>query len=214
MDLKENMDQCQYLNNCIPTPPLPLPNSNPDLLSVDCFWVRGGVSVLSGIDSYPKTNSTYLKRVITRVYESRFASHQLRMAWVLTINHSAQQRETSAVLYNSWHSVQSCSSTNSLAWLIDTTTIHKTFFFKNFFSNLSRRPLVFPHSDNALAGIQIRTKSNPIVRCNRIHSGLHGGIYVVSIYKRPVQETIDIVLHDELDCTRFFTGSYLSPIGG
>ena len=35
-------------------------------------------------------------------------------------------------------------------------------------------------SDNALAGIQIRTKSNPIVRCNRIHSGLHGGIYVVS----------------------------------
>ena len=100
--------------------------------------------------------------------------------------------------------------------------------------------MVFPHSDNALAGIQIRTKSNPIVRCNRIHSGLHGGIYVVSIYKRPVQETIDIVLHDELncthrrcqdvmrtgytrvitvlhdelDCTRFFTGSYLSPIGG
>ena len=72
----------------------------------------------------------------------------------------------------------------------------------------------FPHSDNALAGIQIRTKSNPIVRCNRIHSGLHGGIYVVSIYKRPVQETIDIVLHDELNCTRFFTGSYLSPIEG
>ena len=84
----------------------------------------------------------------------------------------------------------------------------------NFFGNLSRCSLVFPHSDNALAGIQIRTKSNPIVRCNRIHSGLHGGIYVVSIYKRPVQETIDIVLHDELDCTRFFTGSYLSPIGG
>ena len=39
----------------------------------------------------------------------------------------------------------------------------------------------FFHSDNALAGIQIRTKSNPIVRCNRIHSGLHGGIYVVRI---------------------------------
>ena len=40
-------------------------------------------------------------------------------------------------------------------------------------------------SDNALAGIQIRTKSNPIVRCNRIHSGLHGGIYVVSrVYLR------------------------------
>lgn len=36
-------------------------------------------------------------------------------------------------------------------------------------------------SDNALAGIQIRTKSNPIVRCNRIHNGLHGGIYVVMI---------------------------------
>ena len=74
----------------------------------------------------------------------------------------------------------------------------------NFFGNLSRCSLVFPHSDNALAGIQIRTKSNPIVRCNRIHSGLHGGIYVVSIYKRPVQETIDIVLHDELNCTHFF----------
>ena len=64
----------------------------------------------------------------------------------------------------------------------------------NFFGNLSRCSLVFPRSDNALAGIQIRTKSNPIVCCNRIHSGLHGGIYVV-IYKRPVQETIDIVLH-------------------
>ena len=39
-------------------------------------------------------------------------------------------------------------------------------------------------SDNALAGIQIRTKSNPIVRCNRIHNGLHGGIYVVSYYSQ------------------------------
>ena len=28
--------------------------------------------MLSGIDIYPKTNSTYLKRVITRVIESRF----------------------------------------------------------------------------------------------------------------------------------------------
>lgn len=33
---------------------------------------------------------------------------------------------------------------------------------------------------NALAGIQIRTNSNPIVRHNKIHHGQHGGIYVVS----------------------------------
>ena len=33
---------------------------------------------------------------------------------------------------------------------------------------------------NALAGIQIRTNSNPIIRGNRIHDGQHGGIYVVS----------------------------------
>ena len=33
---------------------------------------------------------------------------------------------------------------------------------------------------NALAGIQIRTNSNPIVRYNKIHHGQHGGIYVVS----------------------------------
>ena len=33
---------------------------------------------------------------------------------------------------------------------------------------------------NALAGIQIRTCSDPIVRLNKIHDGLHGGIYVVS----------------------------------
>jgi len=33
---------------------------------------------------------------------------------------------------------------------------------------------------NALAGIQIRTSSNPIVRHNKIHHGQHGGIYVVS----------------------------------
>lgn len=31
---------------------------------------------------------------------------------------------------------------------------------------------------NALAGIQIRSNSNPIVRKNRIHNGLHGGIYI------------------------------------
>ena len=32
---------------------------------------------------------------------------------------------------------------------------------------------------NALAGIQIRANSNPIVRHNKIHHGQHGGIYVV-----------------------------------
>ena len=26
-----------------PSPPLPLPNINPNLLSVDCRWVKGGV---------------------------------------------------------------------------------------------------------------------------------------------------------------------------
>ena len=35
-------------------------------------------------------------------------------------------------------------------------------------------------SGNALAGIQIRSGSNPIVRYNKVHHGLHGGIYVVS----------------------------------
>lgn len=35
---------------------------------------------------------------------------------------------------------------------------------------------------NALAGIQIRTNSNPIVRHNKIHHGQHGGIYVVSCH--------------------------------
>jgi F-box protein 11 len=34
---------------------------------------------------------------------------------------------------------------------------------------------------NALAGIQIRTNSNPIVRHNKIHHGQHGGIYVVRL---------------------------------
>lgn len=34
---------------------------------------------------------------------------------------------------------------------------------------------------NALAGIQIRTNSCPIVRQNKIHDGQHGGIYVVSL---------------------------------
>jgi len=33
-------------------------------------------------------------------------------------------------------------------------------------------------SGNALAGIQIRTNSDPIVRHNKIHHGQHGGIYV------------------------------------
>lgn len=35
-----------------------------------------------------------------------------------------------------------------------------------------------PSSGNALAGIQIRTNSDPIVRHNKIHDGQHGGIYV------------------------------------
>lgn len=39
---------------------------------------------------------------------------------------------------------------------------------------------------NALAGIQIRTNSNPIVRHNKIHHGQHGGIYVVSLYLKLV----------------------------
>ena len=39
---------------------------------------------------------------------------------------------------------------------------------------------------NALAGIQIRTNSCPIVRHNKIHDGQHGGIYVVNIFKAPV----------------------------
>lgn len=34
---------------------------------------------------------------------------------------------------------------------------------------------------NALAGIQIRTNSCPIVRHNKIHDGQHGGIYVVDV---------------------------------
>ncbi len=38
----------------------------------------------------------------------------------------------------------------------------------------------FLRAGNALAGIQIRTNSNPIVRFNKIHHGQHGGIYVVS----------------------------------
>lgn len=37
---------------------------------------------------------------------------------------------------------------------------------------------------NALAGIQIRTNSCPIVRHNKIHDGQHGGIYVVNINPR------------------------------
>lgn len=36
---------------------------------------------------------------------------------------------------------------------------------------------------NALAGIQIRTNSCPIVRHNKIHDGQHGGIYVVNTVK-------------------------------
>lgn len=41
--------------------------------------------------------------------------------------------------------------------------------------------LPFLLTGNALAGIQIRTNSCPIVRHNKIHDGQHGGIYVVSI---------------------------------
>lgn len=37
---------------------------------------------------------------------------------------------------------------------------------------------------NALAGIQIRTNSCPIVRHNKIHDGQHGGIYVVRLWQR------------------------------
>ena len=36
-------------------------------------------------------------------------------------------------------------------------------------------------SGNTLAGVQIRTGSDPIIRNNQIHHGLHGGIYVVRL---------------------------------
>jgi parallel beta-helix repeat protein len=31
---------------------------------------------------------------------------------------------------------------------------------------------------NTLAGVQIRSGSNPLVRRNKIHNGCHGGIYI------------------------------------
>lgn len=40
--------------------------------------------------------------------------------------------------------------------------------------------LCFLMTGNTLAGVQIRTGSDPIIRNNQIHHGLHGGIYVVS----------------------------------
>jgi len=43
---------------------------------------------------------------------------------------------------------------------------------------------------NALAGIQIRTNSCPIVRHNKIHDGQHGGIYVVSITYRQAYKLV------------------------
>ena len=42
--------------------------------------------------------------------------------------------------------------------------------------------LSFICAGNTLAGVQIRTGSDPIIRNNEIHHGLHGGIYVVSEY--------------------------------
>lgn len=42
--------------------------------------------------------------------------------------------------------------------------------------------LSFIYAGNTLAGVQIRTGSDPIIRNNEIHHGLHGGIYVVSEY--------------------------------
>lgn len=51
---------------------------------------------------------------------------------------------------------------------------------------------------NALAGIQIRTNSCPIVRHNKIHDGQHGGIYVVNVLKR----NLFTFLH--CSCSQFF----------
>lgn len=39
-----------------------------------------------------------------------------------------------------------------------------------------------------LAGIQIRTSSDPIVRLNKIHDGQHGGIYVHEKGKGLIEE--------------------------
>lgn len=43
---------------------------------------------------------------------------------------------------------------------------------------------------NALAGIQIRTNSCPIVRHNKIHDGQHGGIYVVNTLLKSLSKSI------------------------
>ena len=43
---------------------------------------------------------------------------------------------------------------------------------------------------NALAGIQIRTNSCPIVRHNKIHDGQHGGIYVVNMLNNSIEISV------------------------
>lgn len=57
---------------------------------------------------------------------------------------------------------------------------------------------------NALAGIQIRTNSCPIVRHNKIHDGQHGGIYVVNTLLKSLSKSIlaggEMWSYDERSC--------------
>ena len=72
------------------------------------------------------------------------------------------------------------------------------------------------HNDihsNALAGIQIRTNSNPIIRNNRIHDGQHGGIYVVRIYTSVVPQPRNCVMSQgSFDLVMFFLLFFSIPL--
>ena len=57
-----------------------------------------------------------------------------------------------------------------------------TFMVNRHISSVANEIIVMIFSGNTLAGVQIRTGSNPIIRNNQIHHGLHGGIYVVSTF--------------------------------
>ena len=48
---------------------------------------------------------------------------------------------------------------------------------------------------NTLAGVQIRTGSDPIIRNNRIHHGHHGGIYVVSVAATCIILNVNVAFH-------------------
>ena len=122
-------------------------------------------------------------RMRERVKRKNSFSKALKYGAVAIFQHA--YFDSSAAL-NLW---KHCGNRRNCLWC-DIFKTYQSMYIYSWITNTYMVFLLF-FVGNALAGIQIRTNSNPIVRHNKIHHGQHGGIYVVSTTINALMSEID-----------------------